>query len=218
MVTSWVGTDQRPLPRSDADFSVGCSTAMAPDDLILIESLQAGDESAFEEIMARYRGGIFGFAFRQLYDESAAADVTQETFVRVYLNRAQFKPTGTFRSWLYRIASNLCVDHIRKSRRSPTSNIEVSPKTETGRDILDFVEAPDAGPDEASALAADIAELKAEILLLPAALREPLVLFALEERSQQECAEILGISAKAVESKVARARDVLRQRLARRLR
>ena len=191
---------------------------MVPDDSILIQRLQADDESALDEIMARYREPIFGFAFRQLYDASSAADVTQETFVRVYLNRAQFKPTGTFRSWLYRIASNLSVDHISKARRSPTSNVDPTLDAETGRTILDQMAAPGVTPDEAAARSAEIAELKAQILLLPQSLREPLVLFALEERSQQECAEILGVSAKAVETKVARARDVLRQRLNRRLR
>lgn len=191
---------------------------MAPDDLILIENLQVGDDSALDEIMSRYREPIFGFAFRQLYDASAAADVTQETFVRVYLNRAQFKPTGTFRSWLYRIASNLCVDHLRRVRRSPTSNVASAPSPEHGSTILDQLEASGVPPDEAAARAADIAELKAEIKLLPPSLREPLVLYALEERSQQECGEILGISSKAVETKVARAREVLRQRLSRRLR
>lgn len=190
---------------------------MAPDDLPLIERLQAGDDSALDEIMARYRDPIFGFVFRQLFDLSAAADVTQETFVRVYLNRAQYKPTGAFRSWLYRIAANLCVDHIRKARRSPTANVAPVNDSERGDTALDRLEAPGVAPDEASARAADITELKAEIALLPPALREPLVLFALEERSQQECAEILGISAKAVETKVARARDMLRKRLASRL-
>lgn len=185
---------------------------MVPDDSTLIQNLQAGDERALDEIMDRYQEPIFGFAFRQLYDASAAADVTQETFVRVYLNRAQFKPTGTFRSWLYRIASNLCVDHIRKARRSPTANAATKLAPEHGG-ILDRLEATGVAPDEAAARSADITELKAEIALLPPALREPLVLFALEERSQRECAEILGISAKAVETKVARAREILRQRL-----
>ena len=191
---------------------------MVPDDSTLIQNLQAGDERALDEIMDRYQEPIFGFAFRQLYDASAAADVTQETFVRVYLNRAQFKPTGTFRSWLYRIASNLCVDHIRKARRSPTANAATALGSEHGGTVLDQQQAPGVAPDEAAARSADFAELKAEIALLPASLREPLVLFALEERSQQECAEILGISAKAVETKVARAREILRQRLNRRFR
>ena len=188
---------------------------MEPDDLALIQRLQSGDESALDAIMGRYREAIFGFAYRQIFDVSAAADVTQETFVRVYLHRQRFQPTGSFRSWLYRIASNLCVDYARKARRTPTANVAEPTDRETGRTNLERIEAPEPSPADAAATAADLAELRAEIALLPAALREPLVLFALEDRSQQECAEILGISVKAVEAKVARARAVLRNRLAR---
>jgi len=83
--------------------------------------------------------------------------------------------------------------------------------------VRELLEPAAAASCAASAGPAEIAELKAAIGLLAPALREPLVLFSLEERSQQECAEILGISAKAVETKVARAREVLRRRLSRRL-
>lgn len=187
---------------------------MEPDDFALMRQLQEGEDEALEKLMDRYKEAIFGFAFRQTFDASAAADVTQETFVRVYLNRLKFRPTGSFRSWLYRIASNLCVDRARRARRAPTANVIEPIEREGGGSILETLEAAGPSPADAAAREGEIADLKAEIALLPAALREPLVLFALEERSQQECAEILGVSAKAVEAKVARAKAVLRDRLA----
>lgn len=191
---------------------------MEPDDRRLMEALQSGDDSALDQIMARYREPIFGFAFRQLANESAAADVAQETFVRVYVHRTKFKPHGTFRSWLYRIASNLCVDHARRLWR--TQGVSLDAKSESGTEhaLGEFLVATDLAPDLAAAAASDIAELQTAIAELPQALREPLVLFALEDRSQQECAELLGISARAVETKVARARALLKTRLSHLLR
>ncbi len=186
---------------------------MESDDHSVMAALQSGDDSALDQIMVRYREPIFGFAFRQLANESAAADVTEETFVRVYLHRSKFKPHGSFRAWLYRIASNLCVDHARQLRRNEAISLDAVSETHPGAPLLDRLPAGDPAPDLAAATAADVAELHASIAALAPSLREPLVLFALEERSQQECAELLGISAKAVEKKVARARALLRKQL-----
>lgn len=178
-------------------------------DLAFIQALQAGDESALDVIIERYQDAIFGYAWRQLRNEAAARDVAQEAFVRVYLYREKFQPRGaTFRSWLYRIVSNLCTDQIRRNKRSPTAlSANLSPEEESPLESL-----PADGPDpaEAAARAGEALALQDAIATLPAALREPLTLFCLEQRSQQECADILGITPKAVETKVGRARARLR--------
>ncbi|MBS0657233.1 MAG: RNA polymerase sigma factor [Verrucomicrobia bacterium] len=185
-------------------------------DLPLITALQGGDDSALNAIIERHQDALFAFSWRQLRQEADARDVTQEAFVRVFTQRHKFRSSqGTFRAWLFRITANLCTDHLRKLKRTPTALTKPEPAGgERAHDeILDL---PASGPTPAdlSAQASDLALLGQAIQRLPAALREPLILFSLEERSQQECAELLGISTKAVEMKVRRARAELEQMLA----
>lgn len=184
-------------------------------DLPLITALQGGDDSALNAIIERHQDALFAFSWRQLRQEADARDVTQEAFVRVFTQRQKFRSSqGSFRRWLFRITANLCTDHLRKLKRTPTALTKPElPGEERAHD--EILELPTGGPTPAdlSAQASDLDLLGQAIQRLPEALREPLVLFALEERSQQECAELLGISPKAVEMKVRRARAELEQML-----
>ncbi|MBS0657777.1 MAG: RNA polymerase sigma factor [Verrucomicrobia bacterium] len=185
-------------------------------DLPLITALQAGDHSALNAIIERHQDALFGFAWRQVRHETDARDITQEVFVRVYTHRHKFREKqGSFRAWLFRITANLCTDHLRKLGRTPTALTKPEhPGDERGQQALAEVPSDILHPGEQAARESDLAQLRQAISRLPPALREPLVLFTLEERSQQECAELLGISAKAVEMKVRRARAELQQMLA----
>lgn len=186
-------------------------------DLPLITALQAGDDSALNAIIERHQDALFGFAWRQVRHEADARDITQEVFVKVYTHRDKFRERqGSFRAWLFRITANLCTDHLRKLSRTPTALTKAEhPSDERGgQQALAELPAEVPNPGEQAARASDLLQLRQAISRLPPALREPLVLFTLEERSQQECAELLGISAKAVEMKVRRARAELQQMLA----
>lgn len=83
---------------------------------------QRGDRTAFATLVRRHQTAIFNFAFRQLRIRSTAEDVVQETFVRVVQNAAEFKHEARFVTWLYTIARNLCIDHLRKGalRKHPS--------------------------------------------------------------------------------------------------
>ena len=86
-------------------------------DLPLIEALQASDDSALNELMGRYREPLFHFAFRLVHEETAALEVVQETFVRVYFGARKFKPKASVKTWMYSIALNLSRDHFRRLAR-----------------------------------------------------------------------------------------------------
>ena len=149
---------------------------------------------------------------RSLQSEGDAVDVAQETFVRVYQNRAKFNPRQKFSIWLYAIASNLVRDRYRWRTRHP----QVSPDAENGETGNDFGErlADEKLTPSKSLHSDERAEaVRKAVADLPEELRTPLILAEYEDRSQSEIGEILGCSAKAVETRIYRARKQLRETL-----
>ena len=137
-------------------------------------------------------------------------DVVQETFVKAYFNIARFDPQYKFSTWLFQIALNLCRDHRRRSRyRSREISIDQVASREAS-------EAWDRSDEDVVSLAAareQLARLRREVTLLPDALKGAFILFVLEERSQKECAELLGVTPKTIEMRVYRARALLAKTL-----
>lgn len=86
-------------------------------DYALIEAFQAGDEFAFVGIYNRYKGAVYAFCFKMLVDSEQAQDVTQDTFLRIYENRDRLLKTSSFKSWLFTIARNQCLNSLRRSKR-----------------------------------------------------------------------------------------------------
>lgn len=177
-------------------------------DLPLIEALQAGDDSALNELINRHREPLHHFAFRYLRDEAAARDVAQETFVRVYFKADKFKPQSLVKTWIYSIALNLCRDHSRKhwKRRSDVSLDLPSTEQHPRLELAD----PSDQPSTQAVKTDHVALLHAAIDRLPQKLKEALVLFTLDGKSQKETADILGTSPKAVELRVHQAKLKLR--------
>ena len=178
-------------------------------DLPLVRALQAGDESALNELIRKYQESLFRFICRYTGDEETARDILQETFVRLYFGIQRFRPRAKFVTWLYSIAMNLCRDYARSKQRRQsyaTESLDAS-------DALRNVAAADRGPAADVESHERLANLQKAIEELPHDLRTTLLLFAVEGRSQQECAEILGVSAKAVETRVYRARKILEKKI-----
>jgi RNA polymerase sigma factor (sigma-70 family) len=174
-------------------------------DLPLVRALQAGDESALNELIRKYQVPLFGFICRYTGDEEAARDILQETFVRLYFGIRRFKPRAKFATWLYAIAVNLCRDYARSRQRRQSYSTE---SLDVG-DLHRKVPSADRDPAADAASRERMAVLQKAIEELPHDLRTALLLFAVERHSQWECAELLGISPKAVETRVYRARKIL---------
>lgn len=179
-------------------------------DLPFVEAVQAGDDAAFDALMARHKGAVHRFVFRCVGNEEDAEELAQETFVRAFLNIRQFRPSARFSTWLFQIALNLCRDAVR-SRRYRQRQMTDSITTEEGGERDFAVEK--AGPDEALQQQERWRVVQEAIDELPTALREALILTALEERSHADAAAILKTTPKTVETRVYRARKALEKRL-----
>ena len=181
-------------------------------DWLLISALQAGDENALTELIHKYEQPLFRFIFRYVGAEETARDLVQETFVRLYFNAAKFKRQAKFSTWLHTIATNLCRDYSRsKQYRKARETVSSEAFDQDETRISDTA----ALPGDALVSAERLAALQAAISELPDKLKTAVVLFCLEDRSQAECAELLGVSTKTVETRVYRARKILQQKLAR---
>jgi RNA polymerase sigma-70 factor (ECF subfamily) len=163
----------------------------------------AGDAGAFERIVARHMPMLHALAWRMLGDPSEAEDVVQESLVKLWVNASGWQPSGGgLGAWLRRIATNACLDRLRK------------PRTLSG-DCL-----PERADDTPPADAMIDAErrraaVQDAILALPDRQRAAIVLTYYEGVSNAEAASILGIGVKALESLLVRARQGLSQQLAR---
>jgi RNA polymerase sigma-70 factor (ECF subfamily) len=98
-----------------------------PSDHDLIQLVRARDPTAFEALLARYREPVRRHLGRILRDDAAAEDVTQEAFLRVWTNADQWNGRGAFKAWLFRIATNLALNHLRAARRRPQQPLENPP-------------------------------------------------------------------------------------------
>ncbi len=95
------------------------SKKISYDDETLVQLVQRGDQSAFKELVRRYQKKLFHIAYGMLQDPNDALDIVQEAFLKSYRNISKFEGKSKFYTWIYRILINLCIDHLRKNKRSP---------------------------------------------------------------------------------------------------
>ena len=183
----------------------------AEDDVSLMRRLAGGEDLALNALMARWSDRVAAFLLRMVGDHATAVDLAQETFVRLYSSRHSYKPTAAFSTYLFHIAANLARSQARWRTRHPT----VPLADEEGR-IVHEPQDPQPRPDEAAVMQEKTKMVNEAIAALPADLREALLLFTVEDMSHAEVAKVLGCSAKAVEVRIYRARQALKEALARR--
>ena len=174
--------------------------------------LAAGHDAALNDLMERHSMPVFHFLCRMLGNEEDANDFAQETFVRVYRHRDRYRADAKFLTWLYTIAANLARNQLRWRARHPNVSLD-GESTETGQSIGEALSAPHAPPDGDLATKERAAAVRNAVSHLPDELREAVVLCELDDRTIAEAAAILETTPKAVESRLYRARQVLRQRL-----
>jgi RNA polymerase sigma-70 factor (ECF subfamily) len=174
--------------------------------------LAGGQDAALKDLMDRHAEKLFHYLVRSLQNEEDAADVAQETFSRIYQHRAKFDPNQKFNTWLYAIASNLVRGRYRWRSRHPQVSLEAEDEqTETG--LKDSLRASDPSPDQSLQAEERAKAVRQAVAALPEELRQPLILAVYEELSQAEIGGILKCSAKAVETRIYRARQQLRASL-----
>ena len=183
-------------------------------DKYLIHLVTQGVEPALNEIMRRYKHKLFAFISRYVKDEDAAYDIVQETFIKVHFKADSYNPSYKFSTWLYQIAINLCRDWGRKQKIRQCFSLDAPVSEEEGGSYHDILPDPSSNVEDLTDLRQNLATVDKEIQKLPHKLKTALILFAVEEHSQDECAEILGVSVKTIETRVYRARKILAEKIA----
>lgn len=180
----------------------------------LVERAKRGDRAAFEGLVRAYKDRIYSYASRMIHDPVEAEDIAQEAFVRAYQSLPHFRGAASFQTWLYRIASNLVIDSVRRQRRREdgATSLDAPVDTEEGdmrRDLAD----ERRGPAELAESSAVQEEVRRAVLKVPAKLRPVLVMYDLQGLSYREIAQILGCPLGTVKSRLFNARMQLKQLL-----
>lgn len=183
-------------------------------DLECIEHIRNGEGVGLDTLMERHAEALYRFIFRYTNNQEDAADLAQETFVRIFQKAGSFKPAATVKTWIYTIALNLCRDRARRAKR-----VKWVPffrrKKDDGSEFGIEDTTPDSGPDPSqSAGALEIERVISEgIRKLPDKQRVPFVMCILEGHSQAEAAKIMDVTSKTIEVRIYRARQQLRKSL-----
>jgi RNA polymerase sigma-70 factor, ECF subfamily len=176
------------------------------EDVRLMLAFREGDASAFDRLFRRWAAPLLRYLDRMLRDAAAAEDLVQEVFLRVHRARDRYRPDARFSTWLYRIATNLALNELRRPRRrDPHQSVDAEGAPELaagGAAVDDVVHARRLGDEVERGLEA-----------LPERQRAALWLAAVEGLSYAEIAESLEVSEKAVKALVHRARSSLAERL-----
>lgn len=173
------------------------------DDAALVAAVLAGDQRAFTELMRRHKESLYRFVRGYVGDAGEAYDLVQEAFVAAWRALARYDQRWPFAIWLKRIAINKCRDwRRRRAVRQFFYKAE-----DLHRPGLEIVEPPPAASDRED----DLAKLDEAIAALPANLKEPLLLALTDDMSHRDIGETLGLSAKAVEVRIYRAKKALAQ-------
>jgi RNA polymerase sigma-70 factor (ECF subfamily) len=175
--------------------------------------LVEGCDAALNDLMDRHGEKLFNYLIRSLQDENDAADLAQETFVRVYQNRSKFNPSQKFTTWLYAIASNLVRDRYRWRSRHPQVSLDAE-NDQTAASLKDILPNVREAPDQNLETEERAEAVRKAVASLPEELRLPLILSVYQELPQAEIAAIVNCSVKAVETRIYRAKQRLRAGLA----
>jgi RNA polymerase sigma-70 factor (ECF subfamily) len=175
--------------------------------------VKAGDDSAFDYLVQKYRRPIVHFMSRLARNPAAAEELAQEVFLRVYRSRESYEVTAKFTTWLYRIAGNLAVNHARDTRHERPENTvnldEADPETGLGFDLADN----NLTVEERLLRRERLAAIRRRVQALPERQRLAVVMHKYHEMDYKQIGEILKLSESATKSLLFRAYETLREQL-----
>ncbi|MGD8861788.1 MAG: RNA polymerase sigma factor [Myxococcales bacterium] len=182
----------------------------------LLDRFRAGDGEAFGALLTRYRGPLYNFALRTLRDPEAASDVLQDTFTRVIQRADTFDKRSKFSTWMYTVARNLCIDHMRKQkhRRHASLDAPAAGHSDGGAPLAERVAAGDPGVDRRAEAPALRERIAAAVEALPDEQREVFLLRQLQQMPFAQIAEVTGAPENTIKSRMRYALERLQQALA----
>ncbi len=179
----------------------------AKNDFNLVGKAREGDQKAYAELMQRYKDSIYFMALKMVNNKDDAMDLTVETFGKAFENLDKYKPDFAFSTWLFRIATNNCIDFIRKKRLNVVSLNTLT--DEDGEEKQLDIRSENLNPEENSIRKQENEKLKTIVDQLPQRYRTLIILRYFEEQSYEEIAEQLDLPLGTVKAQLFRARDLL---------
>ena len=175
--------------------------------------VKAGDDSAFDYLVQKYRRAMINFMYRMAHNSAAAEDLAQEVFLRVYRSRGSYEPSAKFTTWLYRIATNLAVNHARDTRHErPETMVSLDePDEETGAsmDVADS----SLSVEEKLVRRERLMAIRKTVQKLPERQRIAVLMHKYQQMDYKQIAEVLKLSESATKSLLFRAYETLREQL-----
>jgi RNA polymerase sigma-70 factor (ECF subfamily) len=192
---------------ADAQSGEGLSDAQ------IMLRVRAGDDSAFEYLVQKYRRPMLSFMYRMAHNTAVAEDLAQEVFLRVYRSREKYEASAKFTTWLYRIASNLAVNHARDTRHQrPENTVSLDePEPDTGLTM----DLPDTSltAEEAILKRERLAAIRQRVEALPERQKMALIMHKYQQMDYRQIADALKLSESAIKSLLFRAYETLRVQL-----
>lgn len=165
---------------------------MSPEERDLLKRCERGDEAAYRELVERFERPLIQFIVRYVDDRALAEDLFQETFLRVLRNLRTYRPEGAFSTWLYTIARNLCLDHIKHVKKVRMTSMD-APVGEEGGKVLylqDVLRDGGMAPEDRAELTEEELRVRECVSQLPGIKKEALILRVYHNLSYKEIAEI----------------------------
>ena len=178
-------------------------------DMDILSEVSAGKVDAYGKIVCRYHGRLYNFIYRFVGDRETAEDIVQETFLRAFRKRDEYRAIANFSTWLFTIAGNLAKSELRRRKRGRMISAERDEETDTGMELPDESARPDKVAESSSA---DV-QIQNAINSLTNNYRQVILLRDVEGMSYQEISEIVDCPVGTVKSRVNRARLKLQQKL-----
>jgi RNA polymerase sigma-70 factor (ECF subfamily) len=173
----------------------------------LVATAVQGLEGGFEELVRRYQRPISGYVYRMVGDYESALDLTQEIFIKVYGSLARYRPEFKFSTWIYKIAHNAAIDHLRRNTGRERALI-------TGNETDNYelpLESAGLSPEQQSEREERRLEIETVVRSLPTAYRELVVLRHSQDLTYEEIVEVTGLPLGTVKNRLFRAREMMRQ-------
>ncbi len=179
------------------------------DEWFIIEQAKKGDARAFEILIEKHQKRIFSIAYRIAGNQEDAADMTQEVLIKIFRNIKKFKGKSKFSTWLYRVATNTCLDEVKKLNKQVVYSLQEEIETEDGKisaEIADTAMTPEERLEQREIRGV----VNIAISMLSDEHKKIIILREIEGFSYDEIAAILKCSAGTVKSRISRAREQLR--------
>lgn len=206
------GSALRPNPAPEAGFALRAEVDPASDAAVMLR-VAAGDEAGFNYLVEKYHRPMIHFLYRMVHNQAVAEELAQEVFLRVYRARDSYRAEARFTTWLYRIATNLAVNHARDTRHERAAQTVYldAPDEETGS-------TPDLADDEPTVeqrLMRDerMAAIRSHVMVLPERQRMAVLMHKYQGMDYRQIGEVLKLSESATKSLLFRAYQTLRDKL-----